>query len=146
MNINQQNIVSKAIGMLDKFNMETDELVESVPVFKNLFYELPQTVATKGCLTMKISNDKSDKLQTMVYIPAKGAVKHHFHSIYNEYITVIIGKASYKIYTTDKYSEIKEEGFLEEGQKLVIPAGNTHFIFTSETETYLLVEFKNITK
>ena len=129
---------SSSVNMIN-----SDEQVK-VTSFPDIFYPLPDEFGTNGTKIMKISNKSDPNLINLVKIPANGAVKHHYHNNLIEYVVVIKGVVYYKIYESDKYSKVVEQGVLVKGDSLSINKLKTHYIFTSKEESYLAVEFQEL--
>jgi len=126
-----------------KLNIESDKGIVVEKIFRDIFYPLNENTATDGVLSMSIE-DTSTTGMGIVKLPKGGAIYHHFHRKLNEFVMVISGCINYIVYETNIRSKIIAEGKLAEGEKLHIPSGQTHYVFTSDMVSYLKIGFSKI--
>ncbi len=142
----EQPYVEKALNALDAFTIKMKSGVDET-VITNLpdrFHSMPKEYGTPGTKIMRISDDDSDSIVNIVKIPKGGAVKPHFHTDILETVTGILGCVNFKVYASDEYSEIINEGKIYVGDELVIEPAHVHYIFTSKESAVLKVEFKKV--
>ena len=133
----------KALDDLEiKFSkMYRGEIVEDVPMKYNKFLPLPLSMASVGVRTCLIKGDIVNGHTNIVYIPKNGKVKHHFHKAEKEILLVRSGNVNYRLYKTENYKEVLKGGILLVGETLTIESMISHYIFTTETEAYIKIDF-----
>lgn len=126
-----------------KINMEYESYKPVlIPAYPDKFYPMDVNSATDGVIIMGLDEVEGSGSSNLIKIPPDGAVYRHFHKKLKESVMVIIGCINYIVYATDKRSKIIKEGKLHKGEILEIDPMQTHYVFTSETTSYALVNFE----
>ena len=141
--------IDEVMSLLDsvgeKFlNMRSDTASEDVLARQNVFTSLPRSMASLGVVITSMTPNNVKDIKNLVFIPKGGEIKPHFHTDHEEIITVLSGCVNYKMYKTDAYKVVTEEGTICLGDQIIIDPNLTHYVFTTDEESYLQVEFKRI--
>lgn len=145
--VDQVNKAMQAMLKLErKFSMHTSEGQTQVIIIQNKWLPLPEKVATSGVLISAINASTSPSISCLVFIPINGRIKPHFHKSKTQTISVVSGVVSYVLYETDENSEVVDKGQLKMGDSIFIAALTSQYIFTTQTQAYIRVDFDKKTQ
>lgn len=123
--------------------MHQENSVSDIPLIQNHWLPLPDSVASKGVLMSLIVPASTKPMISLVFIPAHGEVKPHWHKEETEIIRVVAGLVHFKLYASGEYNVVLSKGTLTEGMEVSIEPLRSHYIFTSDKDAYLKVKFVN---
>jgi len=128
-----ENLEKKILGI----DMKGEEMqYQHIPMY-NVWRPFPPKMASEGVMSSSVYS--SGEMREIVYIPEGGHVKPHQHPGVRETIISIQGIIFYKLYESDQYSEVIEEGVINCFETLEIKSGEMHYIFTTETDAYMII-------
>lgn len=136
--------VEKAIAALDRTEARLSKLKISLQendkyehtTLVNVWRPAPSNIASKGVLSSSV--DDKDIIKELIYMPIGSHTRPHSHKGVSQKIVVVSGIVEYVIYNDEDETSIKERGILKEFEKVNIDGKDTHFVFTTITNAYLL--------